>query len=466
MVEYGMFKKNNIQLYKSIFTITLPIMVQLLLDNAVNMADVVMVNAVENGQQYMAGVNVAAKASNIIFMFLFGVGSGMTMMGAQYWGKKDVISIEKVQGIALRINLYISVVTTVACLAIPETLMRIFTDDAEYILYGAQYLRIFASCIFVWGVSAVYLAAMRSTGRVGICTAVETMALLINVALNAVFLFIFGMGVRGVALATVISRVIELAVCIMLSKRSNTIKLRISDAFEWHPVLEKDFIRMCLPAIGNDLIWGIGYAAYTAIIGHIPEKGSDAIAALAIVETVRNLACTMCYGLGSATSIILGKILGENKRDDAICTSRVLLRLSAAAGAIGGGLIALTIPIYCPLANLNEAARDYLYFMMWVNVVYIMGTAINNTLIGGVFRAGGDTMFGFLCDTIDMWVWSVPVGLIAAYIFKLDPKWVYVVLCTDEFVKWPWVLKHFYSGKWAKNITRENIDTLAQKTVQ
>lgn len=236
-----MFKKNNIQLYKSIFTITLPIMVQLLLDSAVNMADVVMVNAVESGQQYMAGVNVAAKASNIIFMFLFGVGSGMTMMGAQYWGKKDVTSIEKVQGIALRINLYISVVTTVACLAIPETLMRIFTDDAEYILYGAQYLRIFAGCIFVWGVSAVYLAAMRSTGRVGICTAVETMALLINVALNAVFLFIFGMGVRGVALATVISRVIELAVCIMLSKRSNTVKLRISDAFEWHPVLEKDF---------------------------------------------------------------------------------------------------------------------------------------------------------------------------------------------------------------------------------
>lgn len=437
-------------------------MVQLLLDSAVNMADVVMVNAVENGQQYMAGVNVAAKAANIIFMFLFGVGSGMTMMGAQYWGKKDVRSIEKAQGIALRFNLYISVITTAACLLFPDALIQIFTDDKEYILYGAQYLRIFAGCIFVWGVSAVYLAALRSTGRVAVCTAVETMALLINVALNAVFLFVLEMGVKGVALATVISRTVELIVCIILSTRSNTVKLRIKDSFEWHPALEKDFLRMCLPAVANDLVWGLGYAAYTAIIGHIPNGGSDAIAALAIVETVRNLACTMCYGLGSATAIILGQVLGGNKLDEAMCIGRILLKLSVIAGAIGGGLIALTIPVYCPLANLNEAAREYLYFMMWVNVVYIMGTAVNTTLIAGVFRAGGNTLFGFLCDTIDMWVWSVPVGLLAAYVFKLGPKWVYVIICTDEFVKWPWVLKHFYSGKWAKNITREDID--AEKT--
>ncbi|MBO2516486.1 MAG: MATE family efflux transporter [Clostridiales bacterium] len=456
----------NKALYKTIITITLPIMVQLLLDSAVNMADVVMVNAVENGQQYMAGVNVAAKASNIIFMFLFGVGSGMTMMGAQYWGKKDVRSIEKAQGIALRFNLYISVITTAACLIIPEPMMRIFTDDPEYIMYGVQYLRIFAGCIFVWGISAVYLAALRSTGRVAICTAVEMMALLINVALNAVFLFAFKLGVRGVAMATVISRVTELIVCIVISKRSHTIKLRIKDVFEWHPALEKDFLRMCLPAIANDLVWGLGYAAYTAIIGHIPERGSDAIAALAIVETVRNLACTMCYGLGGATAIILGQILGENRFDDAMSAGKVLLRWSAIAGAAGGGLIALTIPVYCPLANLNDAAREYLYFMMWVNVVYIMGTAVNSTLIAGAFRAGGNTLFGFLCDLIDMWAWGVPVGLLAAYVFKLDPKWVYLILCTDEFVKWPWVFKHFYSGKWARNITRDDIDSVKSVPAQ
>lgn len=159
-------------LYTLILTTTLPIVVQNLLDSAVNMADVVMVNAVQGGQQYMAAVNIAGKAANIMFMFLFGVGSAMTMIGAQYWGKKDVRTIEMAQGIALRYTLYIGAVTTAACLLCPELLMNIFTNDDELIRDGAEYLHIFSGCILVWGISAVYLSALRSTGRVTICTVV------------------------------------------------------------------------------------------------------------------------------------------------------------------------------------------------------------------------------------------------------------------------------------------------------
>lgn len=276
--------------------------------------------------------------------------------------------------------------------------------------------------------------------------------------LNAVFLFVLELGVRGVALATVLSRTTELVICCIISYRSKTVKLRLHCVIEKHPALKKDFIRMCLPAIGNDLVWGVGYVAYTAIIGKIPGNGSDAVAAHAIAEQVRNLACTLCYGLGSATAIILGQILGEGRREYAIYAGRVLLRWSAIAGAIGGAIIALTIPLYAPRANLNDTARDYLYFMLWVNVFYIMGTAINTPLIAGIFRAGGDTKFGFWCDLIDMWGWGVPVGVLAAFVFKLDVKWVYLLICTDEFVKWPWVFRHYFSNKWAVNITRDDPD--------
>ena len=93
--------------------------------------------------------------------------------------------------------------------------------------------------------------------------------------------------------------------------------------------------------------------------------------------------------------------------------------------------------------------------MLLVNTYYITGTAVNTTLIVGVFRAGGDSRFGLKCDFIDMWIYAVPLGLIAAFVLKLPVKWVYFLLCTDEFVKWPWVLKHFYGHKWAQNITRE-----------
>lgn len=108
-------------------------------------------------------------------------------------------------------------------------------------------------------------------------------------------------------------------------------------------------------------------------------------------------------------------------------------------------------------ASLTPTAMHYLKYMLLINSYYIMGSAVNTTLIAGVFRAGGDTKFGLICDTIDMWVYAVPLGFFAAFVLKLPVMWVYFLLCTDEFVKWPWVIKRYLSGKWAKNITRENI---------
>lgn len=440
----------NKDLLRLITVTTLPIVIQNLLDSAVNMADVVMMDMV--GQESMSAVSLASNAGSIIFMFLFGIGTGMTMMGSQYWGKGDTSTIEKVQGIALRCMLIVAALTVASCLLIPEWMMSLFTADTELIVLGAKYLRVFSAAVPAWGIATVYMSTLRSIGRVTICTVVETATLLLNVALNAVFLFVFRMGVVGVALATAVSRVLELVICLMISARSMTVKLRFRPMFEHHRLLEHDFTRMCLPAIGNDLVWGIAFAVYTAILGRL---SSDAVAANAIVGVVRNLGCVLCFGLSSAATIIIGQILGAGKRDEAISVSRTMLLLCAVTGAMGGLMILLTEPMITRYANLTDTARDYLQFMLRVNVVYIMGTAINTPLIAGFFRAGGDAKFGFWCDTIDMWGWGVPMGLIAAFVLKLDVKMVYLVLCTDEFVKWPWVFKHYFSGKWAKNITRE-----------
>lgn len=451
-----LFKGIDKQMGRLILMTTLPIVIQNLLDSAVNMADVVMMDAVS--QEAMSAVSLASQASSVIFMFLYGIGTGMTMLGAQYWGKGDVATIEKAQGIALRYTLAVSAVTMAGCLFFPELLMRIFTADPVLIGLGVQYLRVFAAAVAVWGISTVYLATLRSIGRVAVCTAVETATLLLNVALNALFLFVFRMEVVGVALGTAFSRCIQLIICCIISARSSTVKLRFGPALEHHRLLEKDFTRMCVPAIGNDLVWGVAFAVYTAILGHL---SSDAVAANAIVGVVRNLGCVLCYGLSSASGIILGQILGANKREEAITVSHALLRLCVFTGALGGLMIALIEPTVTANANLTDTARDYLHFMLLVNVFYIMGTAINTPLIAGIFRAGGDSKFGFWCDTIDMWGWGVPVGLLAAFVFRLDVKIVYLLLCTDEFVKWPWVFRHYYSNKWAQNITRDNVDVQA-----
>lgn len=452
-----MQRKIDYKLYKKIFMVALPIILQNLLDAAVNSADVLMLNYV--GQDELSAASLASQYVTVIFMFLYGIGTGVSMLSAQYWGKGDSNTIEKVEGIGLRFSLSIACIFAILCLVTPELLMHIFTEDAELIRLGSIYLRICAPAIVMWSISAVYMAVLRCIGRVTTSTVIEMISLLSNVFFN--FIFIFGyfglpkLGVAGVALATVISRGIQLICCILVSSRNQDVKLRIKPVFEKHPVLLKDFLTMALPAIANDVIWGLAFSMYSVIMGHL---GNDAVAANSIVSVVRNLGSVLCFGIGSASGIIVGQILGENKIEEAKRVSHTLLRMAAVAGVLGGIFVFFLSPVVMHYVNLSETAMDYLQFMLYINTYYILGSAVNTVLIGGVFRAGGDSRFGFLCDIFDMWCYAVPLGLLAAFVFKLPVKTVYVLLCTDEFVKWPWVFRHFYSYRWAKNITREKID--------
>ena len=110
-------------------------------------------------------------------------------------------------------------------------------------------------------------------------------------------------------------------------------------------------------------------------------------------------------------------------------------------------------------AALSETGTYYLKVILLINVYYVMGAAVNTTLIAGVFRSGGDSRFGLICDVVDMWVYAVPLGFIAAFVLNLPVLWIYFLICTDEFVKWPWVIRHYRSEKWLKNGTREDLFT-------
>lgn len=441
-------------LYRKIFVITLPIVIQNLLDAAVNSADVLMLNYV--GQTAISASSLATQYASIAYMLYYGMAAGLTMLAAQYWGKRDITSIEKIQGIALRYAILISTIIALGCIFAPRALMLVFTSDAELIEIGAQYLKIVGPGLICWSISTVYMAALRSVERVAIVTAIEASALILNVFLNAVFIFgLMGLpklGVAGVALATTISRVAQLVICFVVSAVSPDVKLRFRYIFKKNAVLQKDFMTMAVPAIGNDVIWGLAFSMYSVIYGHL---GSDVVAANSIVSVVRNLGCVFCYAIGSATGIVLGPILGKGEVERAKKESHTFLRLALIAGIIGGLTTLAIAPFAMKTARISDAALDYLKFMLLVNTVYITGTSVNTTLIVGVFRSGGDSRFGFFCDLIDMWVYAVPLGLLAAFVFKLPVKIVYLLLCTDEFVKWPWVFKNYYSYKWAKNITRD-----------
>ncbi len=448
--------KQNKALYQKILFITLPIILQNLLSAAVSSADVLMLNYV--GQDSLSAGSLATQYSGLAFMFFYGIGTGVTMLCAQYWGKGDINAMHKVEGIAMRFSLIIAGILALSTALIPETLMRVFTNEEALIVLGGRYLRVVAPCFIFWAVTEVYLAVLRSAGRVSISTAIEVVALGSNVILNAVLIFsLFGaprMGIMGVALATTISRGLSFFLCLIVSVKSENVKMVVRPIFERHPQLSKDFITMALPAVGNDMVWSLAFAMYSVILGHL---GSDVVAANSIVSVVRNLGSVFCFAIGSAAGIIVGQILGENQIEEGKKAGRIMLRLSVYTGILGGLIVLALVPTAMKYAMISEQALKYLRFMLFINVYYIMGTAVNTTLIAGVFRAGGDSRFGFVCDTIDMWVYAVPLGFFAAFVLKLPVEAVYFLLCTDEFVKWPWVFKHFFSYKWAKNITRDDI---------
>ena len=451
-------RKEEREPFRKIAKLTGPIVLQNLLSAAVSSADVLMLNAV--GQAHVSAVSLAANYASILFMVLYGLGTGVTMLSAQYFGKGDMKAVDAVEGIALRFSISVGMLFALAALCIPETMMRAFTPDAELIQNGSAYLRYVSAAYICWGLTEVFLATLRSVGRVGISTALNTVAFSLNILLNAVF--IFGTaetsplhGAAGVALATSISRVVELILALIVSARSKDVKLKLSYMFMKSRMLFRDFLKMAMPATLNDVSWGLAFSMYSVIIGQF--LGEDMVAANAFVSLVRTFGTVLCFGVASGGGILLGQLLGDGQLDEADRSAKVLMKLTILSGVIGGLVVLASMPVVLWFADLTEKGKGFLRSMLLINTYYVMGAAVNTTLIAGVFRAGGDSRFGMICDSIDMWCYAVPLGFLAAGVLKLPPMWVYFLLCTDEFVKWPWVIGHYRSKKWLRNITRENV---------
>lgn len=451
-----MLGNDNQTFYKQIFKLVAPIVIQNLLSAAVSSADVVMLNYV--GQSSISAVSLASQYANILFMVFYGLGTGATMLSAQYFGKGDMKAIQVIEGIALRFSLSIAFLFACLALFVPQPMMQLFTNDQELITIGASYLRFMSVSYLCWGITEVYLAILRSTGKVVVSTAMNVLAFSLNILLNGVFIFgLFGapkLGAMGVALATSISRLIELMACFGVSFLSKDIKLDFRYMFVGNRALFSDFVRLSLPALGNDISWGVAFSMYSVIMGHM---GTDAVAANSFVSVVRSFGTVLCFGTASAGGILLGNIIGMNKLEEAKDGAKKVMKLTVITGVIGGLIIVGAMPVVLRYATLTEQAMHYLKYMMLINSYHVLGAAVNTTLIAGLFRAGGDSRFGFVCDTVDMWCYAVPLGFFAAFVLKLPVLWVYFLLCTDEFAKWPWVLKHYRSMKWLNNITRDDL---------
>lgn len=432
--------------YKNLIALVFPIAVQNLMTALVSASDALMLGFLN--QTALSAVSLATQVQFVLNLFITALTIGTTVLAAQYWGKHDKESVEEVLCIALKISFLISLIFFVAAFFFPRVLMQIFTNEILLIEAGIPYLRIVSWSYLFMGFSQIYLCIMKNSGRTTKSTIYGSSALILNILLNAILIFgLFGfpqMGIAGAALATTISRAIELILTIFENMKTGVVRVKWKYFHSESARLKRDYYRYTMPVLANELAWGCGFTMFSVIMGHL---GSDAVAANSIANIVKNLIACVCLGIGTGSGILVGNELGSGNLETAKKYGRLLCKISLVVGAISGFLILMFT------TSLTEQAHAYLRIMLYICSYYMIGKSINSTVVAGIFCAGGDTKFGLICDSITMWIIIIPLGAFAAFILNLPILAVYFILNLDELIKLPAVYKHYKQYKWVKNLT-------------
>ncbi len=374
-------------------------------------------------------------------------------MLAQYWGKRDIAAVSKVIPIALRPNILFGLLFTGFAFFMPERLMLILTDVPELIVSGGESLKTVALSYLLFALSQIYLMILKNTGRTKLSSFISTSAMGLNIFGNAALIFgLLGfpaLGIKGAAIATVVSRAVEL-IWSFAAVKSGEVKFHFG-LFDTEELIRKDFIYYTSPILTASLVWGIAFSLHSVILGHM---GADAVAANSIALIVKDVLSCFIRGLGGATGIIIGNILGTGDFAKAKRYGAKLVWLSLLFGLVTGILIMLLSPLITSFADISATAKEYLSLMLIYIGFNIMAQSMNHIMIDGILVAGGDVKFDIYGNLVSMWLICLPLGAAAAFMMNVSAPTVFLILNLDEIIKlWAIVLR-YRSYKWLKNITR------------
>ena len=441
---------------RQLFRLAFPIAVQNLMLAAVAAADAFMLGGVE--QNAMSAVSLATQIQFIQNMILSAIVSTAAILGAQYWGKGDLKTIEKVFCMSVRASGAVSLLFFIGCVFFPRFLMLLFTDEPALILIGMDYLRIAGFSYLLTGLSQCYLILFKVTDHTADTAKISSVTVILNIALNAVFIFgLMGfppLSVSGAAIATLIARAAELLWCVLLSLKKGYLRLRLPGLIQRDPGLSHDFIKYLWPFLGACLLWGVGFTSYTAFMGHM---GTDAAAANSVTSVVRDLVCCLCNGLASGGGILVGNELGAGNLAQGREYGDKIAKIAFLCGALSCLIMFALTPALPQIVKLTPGARRLLTGMMCIMAVYMIGRTVNTIIINGIFAAGGDTLFDMYSLAVCMWMIAVPLAAAGTFWFRWPPEVVYACTCLDEVGKIPWVMAHYRKYQWVKDLTRQEM---------
>ena len=437
-------------LRNEIIRLALPMALQQFMTALVGACDAIMLGKLS--QNAMSAVSLATQVTFVFNLFMYAFVTGENMFVAQYYGKGDYKGISKIFSLVTKACGVVAVIFLIGTFFFPRQIMAVLTNEEELITLGSEYLRVIGISYLLSSIAQTFLAIMKNCNAVNVSTLINSVMVILNIILNAVFIFgLFGcpeMGIRGAAVATVLATVVQVVWSVgYVLGRIQSVKLNLHRC---EREITSHFWQKAIPLLINNLAWGIGFSMYSVVMGHL---GTDAVAANGIANISKNLIVCFCLGLGNAGSIIVGNRLGANRLEEAKEAGGTLTRTAIIAGIVSGLVLIALSPFITKMVDLTPTARGYLQKMLLISSYYIAGKSVNCMTIGGIFAAGGDSKFGMLCDSVTLWCIIVPLGCICAFILKLPVMVVYFVLNLDEIIKLPVVYKHYKKYKWIKNLT-------------
>lgn len=439
--------------FQSILKLMIPISMQNLLLNSLNLIDTIMVGQL--GDISIAGVGIANQIYFLLNLFIFGVTSATAIFTSQYWGNKDIEKIKIITATATKIVIALVIFFQIISFFFPFFLISLFTKDQIVIRTGAEYLKIVSFSFLPMSISFLFSFILRTMHFVKLSLFASIVGIGANTILN--YFLIFGIWffpalyVKGASIATIIARFLELTVLFAFIYLKNLpCKIDYLHFINNEKEFLSKFLKISLPVIFNEMLWSLGVTIYTVIYARI---STSAVAASNIALTIERFAFVFFIGLANSSSVLIGNYIGKKQYKMAIDFANKGIILSIVTGILIGLFIFFLTPYILLLFKVSSQVKETVKGIILIYSFIITLRAVNVLLIVGIFRSGGDTTFSLIVDAGAVWFFGIPLGALAAFVFKFSVPLVFLAISSEEIVKVIFSMIRFLNKKWINNLT-------------
>ena len=454
----------NIQLDRkfigALVSLALPIAAQSFLLSSVNLIDNFMIGRL--GESSIAAVALGNQVYFLVMMLLFGITSGAGIFVSQFWGKRDLVTIHRIQGMTLLISFIPCLIVAVIAAAVPEYLIGFLTTDSEVIIEGAKYLRIVAASYPLTAITFSFVMVLRSCGFTRIPFNAAAAALSTNVVLNAVLIFgMFGfpaLGVQGAALGTLIARTLETSIIVVLSyRRDRPSAASLKGLLDWNMQLIQKVRKTSLPVVFNEVGWSSGMVVLNSVFARI---GTDVIAARNIADTVFRMLLVLFIGMGNGAHIMIGNAIGSGDEQSARRLARQFSILGPSTAVCTGIVLAAISPLVPQMFSVSPLTSRYIVQFLLIIALIFPFKALSLIQIVGIFRGGGDTRFSMALDVGGVWLIGIPLAIISGLLLQWPVWLVFLLSSSEEIIKSIIGTYRTISDKWINNLTDDESGTV------